>query len=164
MASIVPFRQKTTDRPVLLLEMVENSINLCKLISGWYFRQKAVRTGHLTLGEGPFRLLLTAPSPPSSRPDTATPSGLRGSQAVIGGKGHKSTSRVVHRRVVLPAARAFVRCRYRCARRLPPRSRGCASLTRSAAFGRDIRDSTRATTPDGPVGVGTAVLWPRYGE
>lgn len=35
---------------VLLLEMVDNSINLCKLISGWYFRQKAVRTGHLTLG------------------------------------------------------------------------------------------------------------------
>jgi hypothetical protein len=76
---------------------------------------------------------LLASSPTSSPHDTENPSSFDASQAETGGKGHESTSRAVHRRVVLPAAIAGVRCRYRCANRLPPRSRGCASTTRNDA-------------------------------
>jgi hypothetical protein len=36
-------------RQVLLWEMVENSTSLCKSPFGWFFRQWAVRTDHLTL-------------------------------------------------------------------------------------------------------------------
>jgi thioredoxin reductase len=34
---------------VLPLSVVDNSINLCKYTSGWFFRHGAVRTGHLIL-------------------------------------------------------------------------------------------------------------------
>jgi hypothetical protein len=34
---------------VLPLSMVDNSISLCKHISGWFFRHGAVRIGHLIL-------------------------------------------------------------------------------------------------------------------
>jgi hypothetical protein len=34
---------------VLPLLMVDNSINLCKFTSSWFFRHGAVRTGHLIL-------------------------------------------------------------------------------------------------------------------
>jgi hypothetical protein len=34
---------------VLPLEMVDNSVTLCKDTSGWYFHLEAVRRGHLSL-------------------------------------------------------------------------------------------------------------------
>jgi hypothetical protein len=60
-----------------------------------------------------------------------------------GGKGEQSTSRVVHRRLVLPTAMAGVRWRSRCAISLPPRARGCTSATRSDAWGRTKCESAR---------------------
>jgi hypothetical protein len=78
---------------------------------GPVFGDEAVQTGLLFLRRGSIRVLLVAPSPTSSRYDTPPPSGLRGSQAESGGNGHESTSHAVHRRVVLPAAIAGVRCR-----------------------------------------------------
>lgn len=62
-------------------------------------------------GVRPIRLLLLALSPTSSRHDTPTTSRFGGSQAETGGNGYESTSRAVHRRCVLPAAMAGVRCR-----------------------------------------------------
>jgi len=76
---------------------------------GVVFHQSTVQIGHRILEEGFIRQLLLARSSTSTRDETATPSGLRGSQAKIGGKGQESTSRAVHRRVVLPAAIAGVR-------------------------------------------------------
>jgi hypothetical protein len=65
-----------------------------------------------TLYPGGFiQRLLLAFSFTSPRDDTAPTTGFEASQAETGGKGHKSTSRVVHRRWVLPAAIAGVRCR-----------------------------------------------------
>ncbi len=92
-----------------------------------------VRTGLLFPERGSIRVLLLALSATSPRHDTAPPSGFDAFQAQTFGNGQESTSRAVHRRLVLPAAMAGVRCRYRCARRLPPRSRGGASASRSAA-------------------------------
>src|SRR5437868_4562445 len=89
--------------------MVENSINLCNPISGWFFRHWTIRTGHLFPKRGSFRMLLRAPSASSWRHDTATSSGFGGSQAEAGGKGHESTSLAVHPRFVFPAAIAGVR-------------------------------------------------------
>jgi hypothetical protein len=48
---------------VLPLDMVDNSISLCKHPSGWFFRHWAARTGHLILEWGFIRLLLLALSP-----------------------------------------------------------------------------------------------------
>src|SRR5258708_9677357 len=98
---------------------------------GILFHQCGVQAGHSILEEGSIRRLLLALSSTAPRYDTATTSGLRGSQAETGGNGQESTSLAVHRRFVLPAAMAGVSCRYRCARRLPPRTRGCTSATRS---------------------------------
>ncbi len=58
-----------------------------------------------------IRVLLRAPSPTSPTHDTATALDFHGSQAETGGKGYESTSPAVHRRWVLPAAIAGVRCR-----------------------------------------------------
>jgi hypothetical protein len=78
-----------------------------------------------------------------------------------GGKGEQSTSRVVHCRLVLPAAMAGVRWRSRCAISLPPRARGCTSATRSDAWGRDIRVSLLATIPGELRVVEPGGPWPR---
>jgi hypothetical protein len=144
--------------------MVEKSIPLCKPTSGRSFRPGADRRGHLLLERGSIRLLLLTLSPPPPRHDTATAPGCRRSQAEAGVKGQESTSRAVHRRFVLPAAMAGVRWRECCARRLPPRSRGCSSLTRSDTWGRDIRESTLATTPDRPAAGERASPSPRFVE
>jgi hypothetical protein len=40
---------------------------------------------------------------------------------------------------------------------------GCTNATRSAAWGRDIRESRLATILDEPAGVGPVGKWPRYG-
>jgi hypothetical protein len=98
---------------VLPLNMVDNSTSPFERISGWVFRHWMVRTGHLFPKRGSIRVLLLAPSPTPSRHDTLPTSGWHGSQAETGGKGQVSTSRAVHRRWVLPAAMAGVRCRYR---------------------------------------------------
>ena len=54
-----------------------------------------------------FRVYL----PPSARDMRQNPICFDASQVESGGKGQASTSRAVHRRVVLPAAIAGVRCR-----------------------------------------------------
>lgn len=43
-----------TNLPGAPSDMVENSINLCNPISGWFFRQWTIRTGHLFRNEVPF--------------------------------------------------------------------------------------------------------------
>jgi len=113
------------------LNMVENSTSPLQTYFGPVFCHEAVQIGLLFPERGFLRVLLLAHSPIFPRHDTAPISGFGASQAEIGGNGQVSTSRAVHRRVVLPAAMAGVRCWYRCASRLPPRSRGCRSATRS---------------------------------
>jgi hypothetical protein len=80
---------------------------------------KAIRAGCSTLDSPDRPSLPEARLHPSASadtftdflgPDTASTSGLCSAQAEIGGNGQASTSRAVHRRVVLPAARASVRC------------------------------------------------------
>ena len=121
---------------VFPLEMVDNSNNLCKpplwlVISSV---GSSIRLFHPEVR--PIRHPLLALSPLSPHHAPAPASTLSGSQAETFGKGQESTSFAVHRRFVFPAAIAGVRCRYRCARWLPPRSCGCTSLTRSEAWGR----------------------------
>ena len=91
--------------------VVDNLISLCKPPSGSFFHHGAVQADHFMLEEGSIRRILPACSSTSPRDDTATTSGLRASQAETGDKGQESTSRAVHRRLVLPAAIAGVRCR-----------------------------------------------------
>ncbi len=87
--------------------------------------------------------------------DTTTASGLSGSQAETGGKGQESTSRAVHRRVVLPAAGSVV-------------SAGCPLVREAAgallaALRVDAQnDSRHATTLDEPTAVEPVGKWPRY--
>src|SRR5215467_6907480 len=106
---------------VFSLEMVDNSNNLCKpplrlVISSV---GSSIRLFH---PEGrPIRHPLLALSPLSPHHAPAPASTLSGSQAETFGKGQESTSFAVHCRFVFPAAIAGVRCRYRCARWLPPR-------------------------------------------
>lgn len=99
------------EQVVLLWDMVDNSNSLCNPPLGWFFRHGAVQTGHLFPKRDPIQHLVLAHSPPTARHDTSPASGLRGAQAETGGNGHESTSHVVHRRFVLPAAIAGVRCR-----------------------------------------------------
>src|SRR5215467_390747 len=106
---------------VFPLEMVDNSNNLCKpplwlVISSV---GSSIRLFHPEVR--PIRHPLLALSPLSPHHAPAPASTLSGSQAETFGKGQESTSFAVHRRVVFPAAIAGVRCRYRCARWLPPR-------------------------------------------
>ena len=78
---------------------------------GPVFGDEAVQCGHLFPEQGCIRMLLRAPTPNTPRSYTPPQSGFGVSQAEIGINGQESTSRVVHRRWVLPAARASVRCR-----------------------------------------------------
>jgi hypothetical protein len=82
---------------------------LCKDTSGWMFVSK--QSGGATSSRG------EAPSEYSAGTFTTLPQRghctqlcPRSSQAGTGGKGQESTSRAVHRRLVLPAAMAGVRC------------------------------------------------------
>jgi hypothetical protein len=89
----------------------------------WIIRStpvKACRAGYSSVGSPDRPPLpevrlhpspLLTPSPTSSQHDTATTSGFNASQAETGSNGQVSTSRAVHRRWVLPAAIAGVRCR-----------------------------------------------------
>jgi hypothetical protein len=95
----------------LPLDVVDNSISHCERILGWFVHHWAVQTSLLFSERGSIRVLLRAASPSSSRHDTPTASGSGGSQTETDGKGHESTSRAVHRRFVLLAAMAGVRCR-----------------------------------------------------
>jgi hypothetical protein len=92
-------------------DMVDNWISLCNPFSGSFLHHGTVQAGHLLLQEGFIHRLLLARSSTSLREATATASDLRVSQAGTCGKGNESTSRAVHRRLVLPAAIAGVRCR-----------------------------------------------------
>ena len=78
-----------------------NQLALSKPISGQFFSDEAVPRGLLFPERGSLRALLLTRSSTSPRDKTATPSSLRASQAGIGGKGHESTSRAVHRRFEL---------------------------------------------------------------
>ena len=73
-------------RGVLPLDMVENSINLSKPISGSFFRHDTVRKGHLLLEESSIRRLLLALSPISTT-CSCTNNWLEGSQAQTSGNG-----------------------------------------------------------------------------
>src|SRR6266487_2400846 len=88
-----------------------NQSTPCESTSSRFFRHWTVQTGHLFPRRGSIRVLLLAPSLTPSRHDTPPTSGLQGAQAETGGNGQESTSRAVHRRLVLPAAIAGVRCR-----------------------------------------------------
>lgn len=57
---------------VLLLDMVDNSINLCEDTSGRFFCQWTVQTGHLFQKRGSHSVLLLALSPTSSPDDPST--------------------------------------------------------------------------------------------
>lgn len=83
---------------------------LSRPISG-RFGDEAVRRGLLFPEQGSIRVLLRAPSPNTPRHDPAPTSDFGASQAEIGNNGQESTSRAAHRRWVLPAAMAGVRCR-----------------------------------------------------
>jgi len=93
---------------------------------------------HWTLKRGGFILEIHAPVLFSPSPShfllfhTSSSHFLHAHTAThgTGGRGEQSTSRAVHPRVGLPAARASVRWRERWATTLPPRSRGCTSATR----------------------------------
>jgi hypothetical protein len=87
---------------VLTWNMVDNSTSSFECISGWFFRQWTVHAGHLFLGEA--QPTSSADPYTTACHDTATAPGFLGSQAETGAKGHESTSRAVHRRLVLPAA------------------------------------------------------------
>ncbi len=91
--------------------MVENSTSPLQTYFGPVFCHEAVQIGLLFQERGSIRVLLLAHSPISLRHDTAPISGFGASQAEIGSNGQVSTSSAVHRRVVLPAAMAGVRCR-----------------------------------------------------
>src|SRR5947209_7096907 len=116
--------------------MVDNSTGPLQTHFGLVFCYEAIQTGHLFVESSSIGVLLLAHLPISPRHGTASTSGCDAAQAETFGKGQASTSRAVHRRWVLPAAMAGVRCRKRCARRLPPRSRGCTHATHSDAWGR----------------------------
>src|SRR6266699_1857764 len=96
---------------VLPLNIVDNWSSPFGRISGRFFSSldgperpshPAMRP-HPPFAAGTFTVFLWHDAPPTS--------GLRGAQADFDGTGQESTSRVVHRRLVLPAAIAGVRCR-----------------------------------------------------
>ncbi len=122
-----------SSREVLPLDRVDKSIHPFQTHFGLVFCHEAVQTSLLFPERGSIGVLLLADSPISPQHGAALTSGFGASQAETGGKGQESTSRAVHRRLVLPAAIAGVRWRSRCANRLPPRSRVCMSATRSDA-------------------------------
>src|SRR5438105_14087777 len=109
--------------------MVDNSIGHLQTPFGPVFCHLDSPDSPPHLGVRLYASDLRAPSPISPRQDTATALDFPGSQAEAYGKGQVSNSRVVQRRWVLSAAMAGVRCRQRCGRSLPPRLRGCTSLT-----------------------------------
>jgi hypothetical protein len=96
---------------VLPLDMVDKSISPFQTHFGPVFCHEAVQTSLLFSERGSIGVLLLADSPISPQHGAAPTSGFGASQAKTGGKGQESTSRAVHRRVVLPAAIAGVRCR-----------------------------------------------------
>ena len=96
---------------VLPSEMVDKSTGPFQAHLGPVCGDEAVQRDHIFPEQGCIRVLLGAPSPNTSRSHTPPLSGFGATQAEIGTKGHVSTSRAVHRRVVLSAAMAGVRCR-----------------------------------------------------
>jgi len=127
------------------LDMVENSTSPCERSSGW-FSPHATGSGRVPDPVGPrtcpcFHLPQAAHCHFTGR--LLTRIQAHKVKHGAGGKGEHRTSRVDHCRLVLPAARASVRWRSRCARRLPPRSRGCTRATRSDAWGRTKWEEAR---------------------
>jgi len=55
---------------VLPSDRVDNSIDLCNPISGWFFRHRTIRTGHLFPKRASIRAFLQAPSSISQRHET----------------------------------------------------------------------------------------------
>src|SRR5207302_2563419 len=106
---------------------------------------------HWTLKRGCFILEIHAPVLFSPSPShfllfhTSSSHFLHAHTAThgTGGRGEQSTSRAVHPRVGLPAARASVRWRERWATTVPPRSRGCTSAPRSDWCGRTTWEEAR---------------------
>jgi len=96
---------------VLPWDMVDKSIPFGQPTSCRFFRHSAVRRVYFHPGVRLHPTSSATLSPTTPHHDTAITPGLRASQAGTFGKGHESTSRVVHCRFVLPAAMAGVRCR-----------------------------------------------------
>ena len=144
--------------------MVDKSIPLCKPTSGRFFHHGADRRGQFLLERGSIRLLLLSLAPPTPHHDTATAPGcprLKRKPESRGKKAPRAPSIVgsFSPQPELPSAGDSVAtdvCHLVAV--------GCSSVTRSDSWGRDIRDSTLATTPDGPADGEIAALWPRFGE
>jgi len=108
---IIHHREREYQRRVLPLDMVDKSIHPFQTHFGLVFCHEAVQTSLLFPERGSIGVLLLADSPISPQHGAALTSGFGASQAETGGKGQESTSRAVHRRLVLLAAIAGVRCR-----------------------------------------------------
>jgi hypothetical protein len=93
----------STSRQVLPLNMVDNLTGPFQAHFRPVFGDEAFQRALLFPKQGCMRVL--------PRPHTPPLSGFGASQAESGNKGHESTSCAVHRRFVLPAAMAGVRCR-----------------------------------------------------
>jgi hypothetical protein len=95
---------------VLPLDMVDKSISPLQTYFGPVFGNEAVQPGCFFQSEAPGEFcceyLHLSPGDLILHPPLAS-----ASQTESGDKGQVSTSRAVHRRVVLPAAMAGVRCR-----------------------------------------------------
>ena len=96
--------------PLLPLDMVDKSTSLSKPIWGRFFVILQSREAFSSRSEV-HPSLSAGTSAVSPRQDTAPTSGFDTPQAETFGNGQESTSRAVHRWVVLPAAIAGVRCR-----------------------------------------------------
>lgn len=124
--------------------MVDKSASPLQTHFGSAFRDEAVQRDPPFPEPGSIRVFLRAPSPISPRDDASSTSDFHASQAGTDGKGQESTSRAVHRWVVLSAAItgvcAFGEYPLRCpspAFHLTPRAHWCkgSSHSRGASGG-----------------------------
>ena len=146
-------------RWVLPLDIVDNSSSFCTSSLGWFFVSGQSGQASSPWSEA-HSTSSTARSPTSPAHEKATAPDFHGSQAETGSKGEESTSRAVHRRVVLPAAIAGVRWGF-VAPNVCPFVLAAARGALAALHADAQNDSRPATTRDGPAAVETAVPWPR---
>jgi hypothetical protein len=84
---------------------------LSRPISGWFLAMRQSREACSSQCEALLAFFCGYLHPSLHNMRQPPPSGFDATQAEASGKGHESTSRAVHRRWVLPAAMAGVRCR-----------------------------------------------------
>jgi hypothetical protein len=99
------------ERVVQLLDMVDNLTSLREPVFDWFFvillKRQVASSSWLA------HHCLVCSIKELSQGHFVAIAGFIGSQAGTGGSGQQSTSPAVHLRLVLPAAMAGVRCRYR---------------------------------------------------